>query len=408
MLNKIISFFVGIFMTISGWFGFASPPAPEISATPTPMVSVTISPSPTTTPSTSPGTSTVSPSPTPVVSDNLPNGSAWLTKLPLGDNKYVTNSPKKGYVYLCNVASGGGGAQTAGPWIDTANKTWDFSKKIHVLGNVAWPNASVSIKLSGSNRNIISNSLPLKDTSGVFPIQSSDPAYVYDRNPNTISAQNLSYTLPAYPVAASTPACIYGEVGIMVNGMALFDGFDAGYRDAAAWEVQDHCDAHPQSSGLYHYHSLSGCLKTIAVFDVIGFAFDGYPITGPKLNNGNYLKTADLDECHGLTSTVNLDGKQIKTYHYVMTQDFPYSVSCFKGKSYEPHPGGGGGAQPSGSPGPNQGGGNGAPPTPPQEAINACSGKTTGASCSFTTPNGNVSGICDTPPNTSSLACVPR
>ena len=28
--------------------------------------------------------------------------------LPLGDGKYTTTAPKKGYVYLCNVAQGGG------------------------------------------------------------------------------------------------------------------------------------------------------------------------------------------------------------------------------------------------------------------------------------------------------------
>src|SRR2546421_332535 len=39
--------------------------------------------------------------------------------LPLGDNKYSTTSPQKGYVYLCNAhADGqGGGAQAAGSWI---------------------------------------------------------------------------------------------------------------------------------------------------------------------------------------------------------------------------------------------------------------------------------------------------
>ncbi len=34
-----------------------------------------------------------------------------------------------------------------------------------------------------------------------------------------------------------------------------------------------------------------------------------------------------------------LNGTLTTMYHYVMTQDFPYSVSCFHGKSYEPQPG---------------------------------------------------------------------
>jgi hypothetical protein len=29
-------------------------------------------------------------------------------------------------------------------------------------------------------------------------------------------------------------------------------------------------------------------------------------------------------------SDVLVDGEVVTTYHYVMTQDFPYSVSCFR------------------------------------------------------------------------------
>lgn len=44
---------------------------------------------------------------------------------------------------------------------------------------------------------------------------------------------------------------------------------------------------------------------------------------------------------------------------------------------------------------------------PPQQAIDACSGKQQGATCSITTPQGMLSGTCKTPPN-ASLACVPQ
>jgi len=45
--------------------------------------------------------------------------------------------------------------------------------------------------------------------------------------------------------------------------------------------------------------------------------------------------------------------------------------------------------------------------TPPQEAIDACTGLTQGTACSINTPNGVVSGTCGTPPNSSQLACMP-
>src|SRR6185369_301052 len=57
-----------------------------------------------------------------------------------------------------------------------------------------------------------------------------------------------------------------------------------------------------------------------------------FPITGPLVAQGRYLTTDDLDECHGITSEIIQDEQKKTTYHYVMTQDFPYSVSCFRGK----------------------------------------------------------------------------
>ncbi|MBC7512325.1 YHYH protein [Candidatus Saccharibacteria bacterium] len=119
-------------------------------------------------------------------------------------------------------------------------------------------------------------------------------------------------------------------------GIPLFSGFDAGCRDAAAWEVQDSCDGHPQNKGEYHYHSLSRCITTQNYQTVIGYALDGFAITGPKVTENNIMTSDDLDECHGMTGPILLDGMTVTKYHYVMTQDFPYSVSCFKGKAIQP------------------------------------------------------------------------
>jgi hypothetical protein len=75
---------------------------------------------------------------------------------------------------------------------------------------------------------------------------------------------------------------------------------------------------------------LSSCIADVSVQSVIGFALDGFPITGPKVGDHNMLTTSDRDECHGITSEITLDGAPVTTYHYVMTQDFPYSASCFR------------------------------------------------------------------------------
>jgi len=251
--------------------------------------------------------------------------------LPVGDGKYVTDAPKLGYVYTCKanfVAAGQAGAQTRGPWFTNNNTEWDINKKVSVQGSVTWTPA-LTVVLQNGQRIITTNDLPDHHT-GVFPIGSSDPAHLYDGNPNSISAQSLVYTLTANP-SYGTPQCLNGgEIGVMITGVALFDGFDAGGRDAGAWEVQDTCDGHPQKTGEYHYHTLSRCITDTSVSKVIGYALDGFPITGPKVGDKNILTTSDLDECHGIVSPIALDGQTVTMYHYVMTEDFPYSASCFR------------------------------------------------------------------------------
>lgn len=266
--------------------------------------------------------------------------------LPVGDGKYQTTGAKTGYVYVCqgyanNLATQAGGAGRQGPWFMNNGTEYNINQKLHVQGSVNWQ-PQFDDNVSGSTRTITSNDLPNHPT-GIFPIKATDPAYAYDKNPNSITAQNFTYNLPANPTYGS-PQCEGGQVGVMLTGVALFSGFDAGGRDAGAWEIQDGCDGHPQSGGIYHYHTLSSCIKDTSVKTVIGFALDGFPITGPQVGSNNILTTSDLDECHGLTSQIVLDGKTVTSYHYVMTQDFPYSVSCYRNTPIQP-PGQQGGAQ---------------------------------------------------------------
>jgi hypothetical protein len=249
--------------------------------------------------------------------------------LPVGDKK-VTTQAKKGYVFSCQtnfVSESQAGAQVRGPWFVNNNTQWDINKKTTVSGSINWDN-NLTMAIANGKRTITTNDLPDHHT-GTFPVAKTDPAYNYDRNPNTIKSQSLTYTLTESP-SYGNPQCMGNEAGVMTSGSALFNAFDAGGRDAGAWEVQDSCDGHPQVSGEYHYHTLSRCVTDVSVQTVIGYALDGFAITGPKLSDQNILTTDDLDECHGIVSEIMLDGKKTKTYHYVMTQDFPYSVSCFR------------------------------------------------------------------------------
>ncbi|MCU1399029.1 MAG: hypothetical protein JWN62_2138 [Acidimicrobiales bacterium] len=235
-------------------------------------------------------------------------------------------------MFACRKQTGNAGAQAAGPWFN-GDGTWDLTKKIFVQGSVRWNDASVTFSVQGDQRVVTSNGLPLDTSTGVFPVAADDPAASYDRNPNTITEQTLSFSIPAAPTAAATSTCVGGEVGVAINGVPIFNAFDAGGRDAGAWEVQDTCQGHPQDRGLYHYHSISECLDTPGVnpSPLVGYAFDGFGIYGSRDANGNEISDQDLDECHGTTSPVLWDGEMVTMYHYVATHEFPYTVGCFRG-----------------------------------------------------------------------------
>ncbi|MBI2705577.1 MAG: YHYH protein [Actinobacteria bacterium] len=265
-----------------------------------------------------------------------PSSTVDPTALPIGDGKYTTAGPTKGYIYSCQSTFNGGGASATGSWFNADTGTWDSTTKPEVDGEVIWPNATFTVTLDGTVRRVTGNDLPINDTTGVYPIQPSDDAYQYDRNPNSIKAQTVSYNLPATPQLAASASCTgMGPIGVMLSGPYFFNALDAGGRDAGAHEILDRCDGHPERSGAYHYHSLSSCSADSTGptehSALAGYALDGFGIYGIKGENGQQLGTADLDECHGHTHTITWDGQQVSMYHYHATMDYPYTIGCYRG-----------------------------------------------------------------------------
>jgi hypothetical protein len=303
-----------------------------------------------------------------------------VESLPLGDDQYEESGPRKGYVYSCITDFMGGGAFEQGPWIDAGNGTWNLTEKISVEGEVEW-DSQFSSDVSGADRTLSGNGLP-PQPSGTFPVAASDPAYQYDRNPNSIEGYTLMASIPADPQRADEPSCVGGTIGVAKNGIPIFSAFDAGGRDAVATEVQDDCEAHPEMTGQYHYHGLSSCIADIQETverkanssELVGWALDGFGIYVERDSEGTMLSSADLDECHGRTSTVEWDGEQVEMYHYVATLDFPYMVACYRGTPLTeaeglaigpPDTGGAAGEGPPGGAGPPDGAPpGGAPPAP--------------------------------------------
>ena len=240
------------------------------------------------------------------------------------------------------------------------------------------------------------NGLPVGSTSGRFPIAPSDPAYAYDTNPNALQAQTFTSELPLLPAFTGTPSCLpMGPIGFALNGVALFNPLDDQGRDAVAHEVQDSCNGHPERRGRYHYHGPSPCIAGArSPGAVVGYALDGFPITGTVRLDGRAYANEDLDACHGTTDSYVLEGRQTRGYHYAMTREFPYILGCYRG---EPR-------RLAGSPEIRRDAGRRGPPP---EAVAACTGMGSGGRCGFTSPRGDdISGQCR-PVGPGGVACVP-
>lgn len=260
---------------------------------------------------------------------------ADVTHLPIGNDLVSLTDAVKGGLFACDAGNpNGGGAHATGPWIDEASQTWDLTKKIAVQGDVAWPMAKYTETITNGSREITANGVPVGEVTGTFPIAATDPAYAYDRNPNRIAAGEVTISLPLHPEVSATQACLgKGRVGVLKNGVPLFAPLDERNRDAVAYETQDQCDGHPQQASIYHYHDIPSCIRDAAKgpSTVVGFANDGFPIVVERDASGDLPTNADLDECHGRTSLIDLDGQWVETYHYSATYEFPYFIGCFRG-----------------------------------------------------------------------------
>jgi hypothetical protein len=113
-------------------------------------------------------------------------------------------------------------------------------------------------------------------------------------------------------------------IGFAINGVPFYSPYTAEDTNAGECEKFDSCDGHADPKGSYHYHKGASCVVDGTKGKFVGVALDGYPIYSAP---SGFDKTK-LDECHGESFT---DINDVKRYRYILSDEFPYILGCFKG-----------------------------------------------------------------------------
>ncbi len=106
-------------------------------------------------------------------------------------------------------------------------------------------------------------------------------------NPNKISSQNNTITMPLSPtVNTSTTASSMGSIGINVLGVVLYNNA-AAPGDSLTTELatMDRGYGHPTNTGSYHNHT-EPCKITNNDSNLVGVMMDGFPVIGQKDADG--------------------------------------------------------------------------------------------------------------------------
>lgn len=192
------------------------------------------------------------------------------------------------------------------------------------------------------------------------------PNHYYDDaklNPNSAyTTGEKMLTMPAVPMLEGSTdlKATGGGVGVLFNGAMIYSAFAGtvaltGY-DSSATKLEgntfDKCGCHSSSTDResYHCHIPPSCLlhqlgeKTNAHSPQVGWAPDGFPVYGPRLENGVMATLSGLDECSGKAG--ELPGVDNFKYRYYITgEDYldgnhktdplagTDSTNCNKGKT---------------------------------------------------------------------------
>ena len=183
-----------------------------------------------------------------------------------------------------------------------------------------WLKFSCNVTLTKSGSNVIVSTNDIPDYKSYY-YNTTDACYeafsstARKANPNLISSQTISMTIPYAPTAASSAtATPDGAIGVAVNGVAIFDNTAAPGDDIYNEEATfDKCDGHPEKTGKYHYHSEPGPISNSDTA-FVGVLRDGFPVYGRNDYETGAVATG-LDSQGGKTGKT-VDSTTTSVYHY--------------------------------------------------------------------------------------------
>ena len=198
-----------------------------------------------------------------------------------------------------------------------------------------------SLVITVSDQHIVmrSRNLPNHPTA-TFP----DRWRMLDGDPAHIKEQAMTWHIPINPKLASNPVAMTpnndnkalqgGPIGVATNGVVFFNPFDHIFETDAVWRL-DRCCGHPSPQNVYHYHKYPVCVKTPwsdegqAHSNVIGFAFDGFPVYGPYESKGLLARDDTANPLNDFN--VHEDAKRGPHYH-VTPGKFPHIIGGYWGE----------------------------------------------------------------------------
>jgi hypothetical protein len=312
----------------------------------------------------------------PLTVAGLSNGTAYTCSVTASNAVGRGAASGSGTVTPTAVAAGGG-FSTASVLCGISASEFNDSASVRMTATYAWA-------CSSTQRQLSSNGLPNHEV-GTFP---------NTNNPNSIAAVNTSASLTLTPALAGTSTAVL-TTGWLLNGVKMDPGTAGTCNDAGnscslaggggGWNIEalgqtsfnfgdDMNRAHVQPGGAYHYHGmperyLTKLGKGVAM-TLVGWAADGHPIYArygytSAMDAGSAVKvltsswrlkatpstgrpattlypmgtftqdyeyaagSGDLDACNGRTGVT--PEFPAGTYHYAITDTWPYIGRCVNG-----------------------------------------------------------------------------